>query len=102
MVWVWLVSLPLTHLNSVNDSVRPNLNGADIAGTVLACIGFVVETWSDQSKLLSKYFESTQYIIVNILITRLNGRLDPAKKDLWCTDGLWKYSRHPNYFGRIH
>eukprot|EP01035_Chromulina_nebulosa_P041842 gene41842-56659_t len=72
MVWVWVVSLPLTYLNSINDSARPTLDSADIVGITMASLGLVIEAW-----------------------------LDPVKKNTWCTDGLWKYSRHPNYFGEL-
>ena len=54
MVWVWVVSLPLTYLNSINDSARPTLDSADIVGIIMASLGLVIEAWSDQSKLYSK------------------------------------------------
>ena len=31
-------------------------------------------------------------------MTKFNHKINGEK---WCTDGLWKYSRHPNYFGNI-
>ncbi len=54
------------------------LNTIAIIGAAMFGIGFIVEAWADY--------------------TKFNHKLHGEK---WCTDGLWKYSRHPNYFGNI-
>lgn len=54
MFWVWVVSLPITHLNSIDDVYRANLNGADIAGIIMASMGLLIEASADQTKLSSK------------------------------------------------
>ena len=53
MVWVWVVSLPLTYINSVQFETK-NLNYVDIIGIVLASIGFFIETIADNSKFSFK------------------------------------------------
>lgn len=50
MFWVWVVSLPLTYLNSTGQNIRSDLNATDIAGLIIACIGLVIETFADQTK----------------------------------------------------
>lgn len=50
-------------------------------GIVLWLIGFVVEVIADRQK--------TQF------------RKNPDNAEKFITTGLWKYSRHPNYFGEI-
>lgn len=50
MFWVWVVSTPLTYVNSSGQDVRPNLNGGDIIGLLLACIGLIIEASADQTK----------------------------------------------------
>ncbi|KAH9626659.1 hypothetical protein KSS87_014574 [Heliosperma pusillum] len=78
-VWVWTVSLPVTV---VNASFRePSLHAADIIGWIIWLIGFAFEATADQQKLSFKN--------------------SPENRGTWCNVGLWKYTRHPNYFGEI-
>eukprot|EP01034_Spumella_vulgaris_P035161 gene35161-43347_t len=51
MFWVWVVSLPLTYLNSAGRDIRSDLNGGDIAGIIMSSVGLTIETLADQSKL---------------------------------------------------
>lgn len=78
-VWVWTVSLPVTIVNASNRN--PDLQAVDIIGWVLWALGFVVEAVADQQKLTFKN--------------------NTANKGKWCDAGLWRWSRHPNYFGEI-
>jgi steroid 5-alpha reductase family enzyme len=84
MVWVWAVSLPVTILNSPNVTKygQPKFGtGRDIAGVILFSIGLIMESVSDVQKYLfrSKHKESGAV----------------------CDVGLFKFTRHPNYFGEI-
>jgi len=89
ILWIWTVSLPLTILNSpaVSDL---NLGGSnpqfgtsrDIAGIVLWVLGFFVESVGDAQKY---YYKSRKII----------PKGQPTNR------GLWKWSRHPPYFGEI-
>ncbi|KAL5513075.1 hypothetical protein ACEPAH_3473 [Sanghuangporus vaninii] len=88
IIWIWTVSLPLTILNSpaVSD---PSLGGAnpvfgtsrDIAGIVLWALGWVIESVADLQKFLYKS--------------------QRPPKDQPPSFGIWKWSRHPPYFGEM-
>jgi len=88
ILWIWTVSPPLTILNSpaVSDL---NLGGSnpqfgtsrDIAGIVLWALGWVIETVADAQKFRHKS--------------------SGARKDRPIQKGLWKWSRHPPYFGEM-
>ncbi|KAI9101516.1 hypothetical protein K1719_023760 [Acacia pycnantha] len=78
-VWVWTVSLPVTVVNASNRN--PYLQTEDVVGWIMWCVGFIVEGTADQQKL--------------------NFKRSPENRGKWCDVGLWKYSRHPNYFGEI-
>ncbi|KAF3764533.1 DUF1295-domain-containing protein [Cryphonectria parasitica EP155] len=83
MLWVWIVSLPVTVLNSPAVTQYPFVafgTGRDIAGVVLFVLGFVAESVSDVEKFI---FRQSQ------------------PKSAVCDKGLWGWSRHPNYFGEI-
>jgi steroid 5-alpha reductase family enzyme len=78
-VAVWAVMLPITALLSVP---APEPFGAlSYAGLALWVVGFAVEAASDAQK----------YAFRN----------RPENKGRWIESGLWKYSRHPNYFGEV-
>ncbi|CAB1098163.1 unnamed protein product [Ectocarpus sp. CCAP 1310/34] len=77
MIWVWSLSLPVTLLNST--VVNPDRSARDIAGAVMFVIGFIFELGSDVQKDIFKS----------------NGGRGV------CETGLWKYSRHPNFFGDL-
>ncbi|KAB5594495.1 hypothetical protein CTheo_2126 [Ceratobasidium theobromae] len=85
IIWVWTVSLPVTILNSpgvVSSSIQHSFGtGTDIAGVVLWTVGWIVESVAD----LQKY----------------NYKQTHPPKDQPITVGLWKYCRHPPYFGEI-
>jgi steroid 5-alpha reductase family enzyme len=78
-VSVWAIMLPATILLSL-PSTAP-LGPVSLAGAVIWIIGFAIEAAADAQK----------YAFRN----------DPKNKGSWVQSGLWKYSRHPNYFGEI-
>ena len=76
ILWVFLTSLPVIYFNSLNTKI--DLDSIAYLGIGIFTIGFVIESWADY--------------------TKFNHKLHGEK---WCDTGLWKYSRHPNYFGNI-
>ncbi|KAI0266154.1 DUF1295-domain-containing protein [Gloeopeniophorella convolvens] len=89
IVWVWTVSLPLTILNSpavaAAGRVAPAFGtGRDIVGVVLFGVGWTIETVADLQKLRHK--------------TSGKGKKDKLTP---FAGGLWRYSRHPPYFGEM-
>lgn len=78
-VWVWTVSLPLTIVNA--SKRNPSVEARDVIGWIMWIVGISIEAIADQQKLQFKN--------------------SPANKGKWCAVGVWKYSRHPNYFGEV-
>jgi len=75
-VLMWFVSLPV---QAVHVSSGGPLGPLDAAGTALAVIGLFFETVGD--------FQLARF------------RADPANRARVMDRGLWRYTRHPNYFG---
>jgi steroid 5-alpha reductase family enzyme len=76
-VTVWLVMLPAVVLFSIDGPLV--FNAVSVIGTLAWLCGFTIEWVSDAQKFRFKS--------------------DPANRGKWIETGLWKYSRHPNYFG---
>lgn len=79
MFWVWLVSLPNVFVNSSSED--PEIGAIDVFGWCLFTGGFVLQVVAD----LQKY----------------KFRAMPSNSGRFCDVGVWKVSRHPNYFGEI-
>lgn len=78
-VWVTLIEMPVVLLNSHDDlAATTNL---DLAAMACWVIGYIVEATADTQKQAFR----------NI----------PSNRSKYITTGLWRYSRHPNYFGEI-
>ncbi|NCT55531.1 DUF1295 domain-containing protein [bacterium] len=72
---VWVILLPsLLFIQSDNKSVF-------MPGISIWLFGLIIESFADLQK-----YKFTQ---------------NPSNKDKFINVGLWKYSRHPNYFGEI-
>lgn len=71
-----VIGIPIIVTNS---STREGLNIIDFIGAIIWIIGFIFQAVSDFQLLKFKK--------------------NPASKGKIMKDGLWKYSRHPNYFG---
>lgn len=76
-VMLWTVSLPV-QLGMLNDSGTA-LGMLAFAGIALAVVGILFESVGDH--------QMTTF------------RADPANKGQVMDRGLWRYTRHPNYFG---
>ncbi len=76
-VAVWVIMLPVTIWFAAPGDWTPWMS---IGGTVWA-LGLLIETVADAQKFAAKR--------------------RPAGGARWMTTGLWKYSRHPNYFGEL-
>ncbi len=72
------VLLALPFLLTGHDTTRTELGISGMAGAVLWCAGILGESLSDHQ--LSVF------------------RKNPANRGKVCQHGLWKWSRHPNYF----
>lgn len=76
-ITVWIILLPaLVFFNS-----KPENSIFSWIGFAIWFIGIIIETISDLQKY--KFNNNTK------------------NKNKWISIGLWKYSRHPNYFGEI-
>jgi len=89
MLWVWTLSLPVTVLNSpaVATQLLPSQQGGGgygvagyVAGVVMFAVGFVVECVSDAQRFAFRSRNDKMAV---------------------CDRGLFRVSRHPNYFGEI-
>ena len=79
---VYMTFLPLTLLLRCHeDSCNPALNARDYIGLAAFVVGLLCETFADQQKFAY--------------------RNNKANDGHWCDVGLWKWSRHPNYFGEL-
>ena len=79
-VWVFLTAFPVYILLGIPGVVQPPLGlASDIIGIIVWTVGFLIEVVSDLQKDQFK---------------------QKNPKSFMCT-GIWKYSRHPNYFGEI-
>ena len=72
-----IISLPLLGINYNNSN--GNLEILDYLGIIIWIIGFTFETVG--------YFQLSNF------------KRDPKNKGKILHTGLWKYTRHPNYFG---
>ena len=77
----FMMSIMALPILAINLSTIPGLNEVDILGLVFWIIGFICESIAD--------FQLGTFMH------------NPANKGTILQTGLWKYSRHPNYFGEI-
>lgn len=76
-LFMLVVSLPVVIINA--DRQAAPVNGLDILGAGLWLLGFLLESVADAQ--LHRF------------------KKEPVNRGRVMTCGLWKYSRHPNYFG---
>lgn len=74
---MWVISLPIQAVQSA--AAAPPLGRWDAVGVTLWVLGFALESVADQQ--LARF------------------RSDPANAGKVLDRGLWRYTRHPNYFG---
>ncbi|PIQ73374.1 hypothetical protein COV58_02905 [Candidatus Roizmanbacteria bacterium CG11_big_fil_rev_8_21_14_0_20_36_8] len=78
-ITVWIVSLPATYLHMQKYDM--SLNSIMIVGVLIWSAGMIIETVADMQKFNFK------------------NNLNNSGK--WIDTGIWKYARHPNYFGEM-
>lgn len=78
-VWVLLFSLPAVYVHY--SALDEKLGAFDLVGALLWFAGFVIE------------------IISDVQLITFKSKLENKEKIM--NGGLWKYSRHPNWFGSL-
>jgi steroid 5-alpha reductase family enzyme len=73
----WILMLPILFLSTHSHK----LGLLSLVGLIIWVFGFSLEALADYQK--SKF------------------KADKANKSKWIQEGIWHYSRHPNYFGEI-
>ncbi len=76
---VWIIMLPAILILTQSDSIP--VSSIMIMGMIVWLMGLLLESIADGQKFKFKS--------------------NPKNKDMWIQSGLWKYSRHPNYFGEM-
>ncbi len=82
--WIFLQGMCvwLCHTRPApSEASGPELNALDWVGVIVFAVGLCVETVADVQK------------------TRWNAANGSGRQKSWIRVGLWRYSRHPNYFG---
>jgi len=72
------IALPALVIGSNSD---PDISIFEILGLILWCAAFAMESLADSQKL--KFLRNMK---------------KAGQKNTVCNEGLWRYSRHPNYF----
>lgn len=78
-LWVYLDSLPVIATNAAGDDVP--LGASGFALLTLWAVGFLIQVLADKQKH--------------------EFRKDPANHNRFIKTGVWRFSRHPNYFGQM-
>lgn len=78
-VVLWFATLPAQMAILLAEPIAPTL--LTYLGGAVALVGLLIETVAD------------------VQLTSFRG--DPSKKGTVLQSGLWRYSRHPNYFGEL-
>ena len=76
---IWLILLPAVA--ALGSKTNLSFNTAGYLGLAIWTVGFIIETVADYQKYQYKNLEN--------------------KSHEWISSGLWRYSRHPNYFGEM-
>ena len=84
-LWVFLTSA--AALAAVTAAGQEKFSVLGIAGLSIWIIGFVIEITADEQK---RRFRN-----------EINDQGHQVNRGTFIRSGLWKYSRHPNYFGEI-
>lgn len=81
--WAFFTLLPVTmaHRIPVFKGSGRAARGFAYAGWSLFVLGFACEVLAD--------YQKSQF------------KARPGNSDAFCNDGIWQYSRHPNYFGEL-
>jgi len=82
--WIFLTGLPVFLVNSNAPSVMPPLGRFDLVGIVVWSIGFLLEAIADYQKAAWH-----------------RGLSHKRHDEEFIHSGLWRLSRHPNYFGEV-
>lgn len=77
----WVILTAASALVIITNSQRLPIDGWAIAGFAIWAIGFAIEVTADNQKSAFKK--------------------DPANQGKFIQQGIWAWSRHPNYFGEI-
>lgn len=92
-LWVFFCGLPVFLINRKQEQMAEMGTGYDYLGLSIYCIGLFIEWKADDQKYLFKLEKMKE---------KRGGKKSPSSLSSdFINRGLWKYSRHPNYFGEM-